>query len=103
MAAKDHLDLKKYLKEFQEFLKEELEIVKKFVNDKDKVLDVGCGAGRAIPEISHLVSEYTGIDIDEEYLSQARNLSKEFANLKIINLDVEKLSTLFEKNKFDKS
>jgi len=103
IIEKDELNLEKYPKEFQKFLKKEVEIVKELVNSKDKVLDVGCGNGRAIPEISPLVSKYVGIDIDEDYLSQARVLAKKFKNSRIIKLNVENLSDSFKENEFDKS
>lgn len=103
MVEKDDLDLKKYPKEFQVYLKKEIEILKKFVGKKDKVLDVGCGTGRSISEISPLVSEYVGIDIDKKYLSEAEKISKRFDNVEIIELNVENLSKLFKENEFDKS
>jgi len=103
MAEKDELDLEKYPEEFQGFLKKEMVIVKDFVRKNDKVLDVGCGAGRAMPEISPLVSEYVGIDIDEDYLSKSKKISDEFDNSKVIKLNVENLSELFKENAFDKS
>jgi len=40
MAEKDELNLAKYPKEFQKFLEKEMEIVKSFVRDGSKVLDV---------------------------------------------------------------
>lgn len=103
MTEKDELNLERYPKEFQKFLKKEVEIVKELVNSNDKVLDVGCGNGRAIPEISPLVLEYVGIDIDENYLFQARVLTKKFKNSHIVKLNVENLSDSFKENEFDKS
>ncbi len=103
MAQKDDLDIEKYPKKFQVYLKKEIEILRKFVGKKDKVLDIGCGTGRAIPNISQLVSNYVGIDIDEEYLLKAKKISKAFDNVKIIKLNVENLSKMFKENEFDKS
>ncbi len=103
MVKKDELNLEKYPKEFQRFLKKEMEIVQNLVREDDKVLDIGCGAGRAIPKISPLVSEYVGIDIDEEYLSKAKKIARKFDNSKVIKLNVETLSELFKKNEFDTS
>jgi len=103
MAEKDELNLKRYPKEFQIFLNKEIKIIKNFVGVNDKVLDVGCGTGRVIPEISPLVLEYVGIDIDEEYLSKAKKISEEFGNSKVIKLNVENLSESFKENEFDKS
>mgnify|MGYP001565071644 FL=1 len=103
MTQKDDLDIEKYPKKFQVYLKEEIKILKNFVKENNKVLDVGCGTGRAIPEISPLVSRYVGIDIDEKYLSEAKKTSKAFDNVKIIKLNVENLSKMFKENEFDKS
>ncbi|MFC1682472.1 class I SAM-dependent methyltransferase [Nanoarchaeota archaeon] len=103
MAKKDELNLEKYPEKFQKFLKEEIEIVKQFVKTSDKVLDIGCGAGRAIVDISPLVSKYVGIDIDEHYLSQAKVLADKFDNSEVIKLDVENLSDKFNENEFDKT
>ncbi len=103
MAEKDDLNLEKYPEEFQRFLKKELEIVKSLVQKNDKVLDVGCGTGRAMLEVSPVVSEYVGIDIGEDYLSKARKTADKFDNSKVIKLNVENLSELFKENEFDKS
>jgi len=100
IVEKDELNLERYPKEFQKFLKKEVEIVKELVNSDDKVLDIGCGKGRAIPEISPLVSEYLGIDIYDNYLFQARVFAKKFENSRIVKLNVENLSDSFIDNVF---
>lgn len=103
MPQRDDLELKKYPKEFQTYLKKEIKILKNFVKKNDKVLDVGCGTGRAMPEVCPIVSQYIGIDIDEKYLLEAKKISKEFNNSKIIKLNVENLSKKFKENEFNKS
>ncbi len=40
----------------------------KFINDEDRVLDIGCGAG----EFGSYVAQYTGIDINAKALSVAK-------------------------------
>ena len=101
MAQRDELNTNKYPKEFQRFLKKEIEIIKKLVKKEDKVLDVGCGTGRAISKISPHVLKYIGIDIDEHYLSQAKAIAMKFKNVKIRKLDVENLTNSFNENEFD--
>lgn len=103
MAEKDTLNLERYPEEFQKFLKKEIEMVKNFVNSRDKVLDVGCGTGRAMINVSPIVSKYVGIDIDEDYLSQAKALASKFENSEIEELSVYNLSKTFNENEFDKS
>jgi ubiquinone/menaquinone biosynthesis C-methylase UbiE len=65
-------------------------------NKSMKVLDVGVGTGRWIPNLHDVSSEYIGTDISENMLNQAKlkleHCPKEFSkNVKLINSSVEQL------------
>lgn len=97
------LDIEKYPEEFKRFLKGEMNIVRDFIDREDHVIDIGCGTGRAIPIISPKVKEYVGIDIDKEYLPEAKNEAKKIPNSRVRELSVYNLSREFKENEFDKS
>lgn len=71
-------------------------LFKKFVKEKDKVLDEGCGNGRLIEVIKDLKVDYTGIDFSERLLELAR---KRYPNFKFVKGSI--LDLPFPDNYFD--
>ena len=100
---KDNLDISKYPDIVRKYLEKERELLLDFIRGSVRVLDVGCGTGRIIQELSPIVKEYVGIDIDKGYLESARKIAEGFRNVKILELDVMKLSEKFGPGYFDKS
>ncbi len=94
------LDPSYYPIEFQQYIAEETELLKKHLQGAERVLDAGIGTGRIISSIAPLVRELVGVDNAEFMLHQARERAKEFKNVKIIKGNVENLSKLFPRNYF---
>lgn len=55
---------------WQRFL--EIEMIKKFLDENDVVLDVGCGNGYTTYKIAGLISKIIGIDYSDEMINRAR-------------------------------
>ena len=62
------------------------------------VLEVGCGNGNFTVYLTTQCDRVTGIDIDPEYVSTAKNRLARRSNVKIVQQDINKLET---KNSFD--
>ncbi len=83
-------------------------LVKEYVKDEDKILDLGCGNGRLIQLLKDYKDiSYTGLDNSEKLIEKAK---KEYKASKLINLknkinfianDILNLNQ-FESNSFDK-
>ncbi|MBU0530652.1 MAG: class I SAM-dependent methyltransferase [Candidatus Aenigmatarchaeota archaeon] len=101
--VKDFFDITKYPDIHQRFLEKEMKLTIRFVKNSKGVLDVGCGIGRMIPSIANIVKDYVGIDTNKTYLKIARERSKKFTNVKVIEQDVHKLSNTFKPESFDKA
>ncbi len=68
---KDDLDISKYPEAQRDYLRVEKELVLDFLKDAGRVLDVGIGTGRLIPDIAPQVQELYGVDFNQEYLQAA--------------------------------
>lgn len=97
------LNPKYYPKVYQDYIKEETEIVQKIVKGSDRILDVGVGTGRMVPLYAPLVKEYIGIDNAKYMISQANKVAQQFSNVKILKEDIESLNKKFTKHYFDYS
>jgi len=100
-GKKSALEIDKFPKTYQEYLKKELEIVRELVKGRGSILDVGCGNGRAIPQIAPIVDKYTGIDIDQNIIGEAREVSNKYPNASVLVLDMLGLSKKFGEGSFD--
>lgn len=65
-----------------------------------RMLDVGCGTGRVLPIVARISEKVTGIDMNAEYLEQARGYARE---LQLTNVDLQHcdLSQWKEQEAFD--
>ena len=100
---KDDLDTSKYPEPQREYLRVEKELVLDFLKGAGRVLDVGIGTGRLIPDIAPYVKELYGVDLNQEYLQGAQQAAAPFTNVRLVHLNVEHLGDQFVKNFFDKS
>lgn len=93
----------KYPREYKDYVKEEGKVVLDLLSkEKDfKLLDVGCGSDMHIQSISKLSKEYVGIEFDDSLLYEVKDKIKQSKNLKILQLNVHKLSENYKKNHFD--
>ncbi len=66
----------------------EFSLFRKFIKEGDRILDEGCGNGRALEMMKDLKVEYIGIDFSEKLLEIARKKYPDFKFVKgnIVNL-----------------
>ena len=98
-----HFNVDKFPSDYQKYLQREEELLIKFLNPNDNILDIGCGIGRLIPKIAPLVSSYVGIDKNRLYIKEAKNIASKYKNTKVLVLDAINLSSKFAQDTFDKS
>ena len=83
------------LEEWEEYF------IKKYMNNKGKVLNIGCGAGREAIALTKLGFEVTGIDISENMIKTAKEESESYdlnINFDVCSvIDIDK----YESSKFD--
>ncbi|MBU0958751.1 MAG: class I SAM-dependent methyltransferase [Nanoarchaeota archaeon] len=84
---------------YKRWFKEEKEYLEKYLTRDCKVLEVGCGEGRTLNDITHITKNITGIDHDEKAVNDAKNNFKNNPEIKIIQAKAENLP--FENKTFD--
>lgn len=87
---------KSYLNTVKDLTPPEIEDFIKLLPERARILDVGCAGGRDSKLLSDLGFEVIGIDLVDEFLSEAKNLVPEG---EFIKMDVEELN--FSANTFD--
>ena len=93
-----------YTSEYKSYIEEETKLLKKNlrgIGSKHKILEAGVGIGRLIPIIAPLAKEFVGIDNSRFMLDKAKKVGSKFPNVRIIEGDLEKVSSLFPPNYFD--
>lgn len=98
------LDYKKSLVENQDLFEERM-VEDLRIKSSDKVLDIGCGRGRIAGHVARFSKAHvTGMNIDDEQLSQARKFAKE-ANLEdrvtFKKIDMNDIPLPFEAESFN--
>ncbi len=61
--------------------------IKYYYKDNDKILDVGCGAGHYLKSLKRIICQninYTGVDINEEYIALAKKAFSSHTNCKFM-------------------
>jgi len=99
MEINDALDINSWPVEFRQYLQEEVILVERV--SSGRVLDVGCGKGRVIQLIADKVESYTGVDVDEKVLENARKVAKSYSNATLVNKDARDIVSLFGEKYFD--
>ena len=69
----------------KQYMAAEAEYVKTFVDDKMKVLELGCGYGRFLKEIYSKQAEFYGIDNSEANIAAAIDLLESDVHLAVMN------------------
>jgi len=64
-----------------------------------KVLDIGCGNGALLRELSNRIEKGAGVDVSENFISLAKNYNKDIKNINFQKIDSHLLP--FEDNSFD--
>ena len=82
-------------------LKQYLNLENKYllnIEKKDSLLDIGCGKGRHLIFIKNKIKRLLGIDNSKSMVDEAKNLTKDFVNIKIDYSDINNFSST---EKFD--
>jgi len=84
--------------ETRKFSWQGFEKIKKYVNDGDKIIDLGCGNGRTAKIFEDLNVDYLGIDNSEGLIKEAKKIIKN----KNFDFEVGDITNLYlPKNKFN--
>ena len=70
------------------------------INPGEKVIDIACGTGAQLFEISRIASYVTGVDLSKSMIQYAQNIcvKQKIANVEFIVCDATNLSVLHEKS-----
>ena len=71
----------------EKFIDSGFENIKEFVNDGDKVLDVGCGHGYAMDVFKKYGAEPTGITLHEDDLQKASKHDVRYMNMSFLDFE----------------
>ncbi len=78
----------------------EEKIIERFLQNKQKILSIGCGCGREVFDLSKRGFDVTGIDISEKMIKKANEISKKNKiKAKFYTGDISKIN--LEKEKYD--
>lgn len=91
--------LKNLPESYHEWFKEEKKYLQNIITPDAKVLEVGCGNGRSIFDILPVTKNITGIDHDDNAITDAKNNFSSYPTIKIIKADATKLP--FQEGEFD--
>lgn len=83
----------------QQYLAAEISYVTAKIKAGDRVLDLGCGFGRVMPELSLKTEKVVGIDNSVSSLILAREKIRNFPNCSLVQANALQLS--FKNNSFD--
>lgn len=80
----------------RQYLPNDITVLKKYVKNNDKILDLGCGNGRLVKLFYGLKIDYIGIDVSKKLLKIA---TQKYPNYKFLQFNGLKLP--FKKESFD--
>ncbi len=83
----------------QEFFQGDIDFVREALPKRKQVLEVGCGFGRLLKEISPVSDQVTGIDFSQTQVDKAREGLKGCKNVTVELMDASELT--FPDNTFD--
>jgi len=76
----------------KQYLDAEIQFVISNLHDTDAVLELGCGYGRVMKEVSPFVSKIVGNDISRESLELAKSYLKPCKNYTMIRMDASNMA-----------
>jgi len=94
---------KYYTKKYQNYINEEVALLKLKVKGDNKILEAGVGIGRLIPDLAPLVKSFIGIDTADFMIQKSQNIAKNYSNVEIFKKDILSISKDYPKNYFDYS
>lgn len=71
----------------QQYLYKELDFAAQKISSGDLVLELGCGYGRAVPDLARRAGFVVGIDISQSSLSLAKERLRGLANCYLLHMD----------------
>lgn len=83
----------------KQYLEEEIQFVLKYIKPSNVVLELGCGYGRVVRELTGKVKEVYGIDISEKNLNYAKKYLEGYRNIKLFQMNAKLLE--FNDQMFD--
>ena len=76
----------------KQFLEAEINYVLSEINEKDTVLDLGCGYGRVAVRLAEKAEKVTGIDISPDNIEMAKEYSVKYKNCEFYTMNALNLS-----------
>ncbi len=76
----------------QQFFELDLKYIHTNLEANKEVLEVGCGFGRLLPELSKLSRNVTGIDFSDLQLSQAQEIVANLKNVQLLKMRAESMA-----------
>jgi len=98
-TKRDYEEIAEHFSETRVKLWKDIIFLADFVNDGDKILDLGCGNGRLFELFRDKKIDYIGIDLSKKLIEIARDKYKDYPNVKFLVRDA--LDTGFDENSFD--
>lgn len=92
-----------YPKQYQDYIKQEEELIVSNIKNSDVILEAGVGTGRIIPKIAPLAKKVIGIDNVDLMIKSSTEIAKQYPNVKIVKCEIENIGNFFGKNYFDKT
>lgn len=92
-----------YPPQYQEYIRQESELLAQRMRGAHRILEAGVGIGRLIPILAPLVDEIVGIDNADLMLQKSQEMIAQHFNVKIVKGNMEELCSLFSEGYFDYS
>jgi len=92
---------KYYPADYQEYIRQETELLKAKVSGAKIILEAGVGIGRLIPELALMVGEFVGVDNAQRMLDESKKIAEQLSNVRIENVNLKELSKFFSEKYFD--
>ncbi|MFA6918901.1 MAG: methyltransferase domain-containing protein [Patescibacteria group bacterium] len=90
-----------YPQKYQDYINEEVALLKSKTKGASRVLETGIGIGRLIPELAPQVGELIGIDNSQFMLGKSKSVAQNYSNVQIIEGEIEHLSDTYPEDYFD--
>jgi len=103
-------DPKKYIKLVEnsdfpllrKFMKDELDFLKRQIEHKNTIIDLGSGYGRIIPFVKQICDKYWGVEINKLMYNELERRALKSSNIEAINGDITNLRKIISANNVPK-